>query len=59
MGEKNKIIARRQSEVDEELLAFSVSDEALERAGVIMGGQATPVTLVFGTSIVGNCACPV
>jgi hypothetical protein len=59
MGEKNKIIARRQSEVDEELLAFSVSDEALERAAVIIGGQATPVTLVYGTSIVGNCACPV
>jgi len=38
---------------------FDVSDDALERAANIIGGQATPVTLVYGTSIVGNCACPV
>lgn len=38
---------------------FDVSDDALERAATIIGGQATPVTLVYGTSIVGNCACPV
>lgn len=46
-------------ETDAELLTFEVSDDALERAAVIVGGQATPVTLVYGTSIVGNCACPV
>jgi len=47
------------SETDDEILAFDVSDDALERAATIIGGQATPVTLVYGTSIVGNCACPV
>ena len=44
---------------EEELIAFDVSDDLLERAAIIIGGQATPVTLVYGTSIVGNCACPV
>jgi hypothetical protein len=44
---------------DEELLTFEVSDDALERAAPFIGGQATPVTMVFGTDIVGNCACPV
>jgi hypothetical protein len=38
---------------------FDVSDDALERAVPIIGGQATPVTLVYGTKIVGNCGCPV
>ena len=47
------------AEADEELLTFEVSDDALERAAPIVGGQATPVTMVFGTDIVGNCACPV
>ena len=47
------------AETDEELLTFDVSDEALERAAPFIGGQATPVTMVFGTDIVGNCACPV
>ena len=46
-------------DTDEGLLVFDVSDDALERAATIIGGQATPVTLVYGTSIVGNCACPV
>ena len=49
----------RGAETDEELLIFEVSDDALERTATIIGGQATPVTLVYGTSIVGNCACPV
>lgn len=49
----------RATEIDTELLSFDVSDDALERAAFIVGGQATPVTLVYGTSIVGNCACPV
>jgi hypothetical protein len=44
---------------DEEILTFDVSDDALERAAPITGGQATPVTMVYGTAIVGNCACPV
>jgi hypothetical protein len=47
------------AETDEKLLTFEVSDDALERAAPIIGGQATPVTMVFGTDIVGNCACPV
>jgi len=47
------------TETDEEILTFNVPDDALERASVLIGGQATPVTLVYGTSIVGNCACPV
>jgi hypothetical protein len=47
------------AETDEEPLTFDVSDDALERAANIIGGQATPVTLVYGTSIMGNCACPV
>ena len=47
------------AEADEELLTFEVSDDALERAAPIIGGQASVVTLVYGTAIVGNCACPV
>jgi hypothetical protein len=49
----------RAAEPDAELFTSEVSDDALERAAFIIGGQATPVTLVYGTSIVGNCACPV
>ena len=49
----------RVTETDEKILAFDVSDDALERAAPIVGGQATPVTLVYGTNIVGNCGCPV
>jgi hypothetical protein len=61
MSQKNKIISRREllPETDEELLNFDVSDEALERAVPFIGGQATPVTMVYGTDIAGNCACPV
>jgi hypothetical protein len=44
---------------EEQLLVFEVSDDALERVVPIVGGQATPVTMVLGTDIVGNCACPV
>ena len=47
------------AETGEGLLIFDVSDDALERAAPIIGGQATPVTLVYGTNIVGNCGCPV
>jgi hypothetical protein len=47
------------AETDEELLTFDVSDDALERAAPLIGGQATPVTMVYGTNIVGNCGCPV
>ncbi len=47
------------TESDEEILACDVSDEALERAAPIIGGQATPVTMVYGTEIMGNCACPI
>jgi hypothetical protein len=47
------------AETDEELLIFDVSDVALERAAPIVGGCASPVTLVYGTNIVGNCGCPV
>ena len=49
----------RATDTDKEALTFDVSDDALERTATIIGGQATPVTLVYGTSIVGNCACPV
>jgi hypothetical protein len=49
----------RVTESDEEILACDVSDAALERAAPIIGGQATPVTMVYGTEIAGNCACPV
>ena len=49
----------RMNETNEEGLTFDVSDDALERAAVVVGGQATPVTLVYGTSVAGNCACPV
>ena len=49
----------RTAETDEELLSCEVSDDALERAAPLIGGQATPVTMVYGTAIVGNCACPV
>jgi hypothetical protein len=49
----------RVSETDDEILAFDVSDDALERAAPIIGGVASVVTLNFGTGIVGNCGCPV
>jgi hypothetical protein len=49
----------RTAETDEELLTFNVSDDALERAAPLIGGQATPLTMVFGTAIVGDCGCPV
>jgi hypothetical protein len=48
----------RATEGDEDILTYDVSDDALERTATIIGGQATPVTLVYGTSIPGNCACP-
>ncbi len=54
--EKDDICA---TESDEEILACDVSDEALERAVHIIGGQATPATMVYGTEIIGNCACPI
>jgi len=47
------------AETDEELLAFDVSDEVLERAAPIIGGVASVETLNFATAILGNCACPV
>jgi hypothetical protein len=45
-------------ETDEELLIFDVSDDALERVASVGVGLSV-VSLNFGTSIVGNCACPV
>jgi hypothetical protein len=33
------------AETDEELLIFDVSDDALERAAPIVGGQATPAAM--------------
>jgi hypothetical protein len=47
----------RAAETDEELLAFDLSDDALERAANVGVGLSV-VTLNFGTAIVGNCACP-
>ena len=48
----------RAAETDEELLAFDVSDDALERAANVGVGLSV-VTLNFGTAILGNCGCPV
>jgi hypothetical protein len=48
----------RAAETDDELLIFEIPDDALERAAPIIGGQASVVTLAYGTAIVGNCACP-
>jgi hypothetical protein len=39
----------RVAETDEELLTFDVSDETLERAAPIVGGQTT-ITRVYGTA---------
>ena len=47
----------RVAETDEELLAFDVSDDALERTASVGVGLSI-VTLNFGTGIVGNCGCP-
>ena len=47
------------AESDDELLTFDVLDYALGRAAPIVAGQATSVTLVYGTNIVGNCGCAV
>lgn len=52
-------VAESGEKSDEDVLTFDVSDDALERAAPLIGGQATPVTMVYGTAIVGNCACPV
>jgi len=49
----------RAIEIDEKLLTFDVSDDALERAAPIIGGVASVETLNFATAILGNCACPV
>jgi hypothetical protein len=49
----------RAIEIDEKLLTFDVSDEALERAAPIIGGVASVETLNFATAILGNCGCPV
>jgi len=46
------------TETDEEILAFDVPDDALERTASVGVGLSV-VSLNFGTSIVGNCACPV
>jgi hypothetical protein len=48
----------RAVESDEELLIFDISDDVLESAANIGVGLSV-VSLNFGTSIVGNCACPV
>jgi hypothetical protein len=49
----------RAIEIDEKLLTFDVSDDALERAAPIIGGVASVETLNFATAILGNCGCPV
>jgi hypothetical protein len=46
------------TETDKEILTFDVPDDALERAAGVGVGLSV-VSLNFGTSIVGNCACPV
>jgi hypothetical protein len=48
----------RVVESDEALLVFDVSDDALEYAANVGVGLSV-VSLNFGTSVVGNCACPV
>ncbi len=40
----------RVAEADEKLLTFDVSDDSLEGAAPVVGGQAT-VTLVYGRSL--------
>jgi hypothetical protein len=47
-----------RADTDEEILAFDVPDDALERAGLALDGMSGP-TFVYGTAIMGNCACPV
>jgi hypothetical protein len=47
------------AEIDEELLIFDVSDDALERAAPIIGGAASVVTMNFGTGLLVNCACAI
>jgi hypothetical protein len=49
----------RVTEIDEGFLFCDVSDEALERACPVDDVGFEMVTLVFGTFISGNCACPV
>ena len=59
LTETDDIGVAESDEKSVDVLAFDVSDDALERAAPLIGGQATPVTMVYGTAIVGNCACPV
>ena len=47
------------TESDEEFLFFDVSDDALERAHPVDDVGQSVITLVVGTFIAGNCACPV
>jgi hypothetical protein len=46
------------AKTDDEPLTFDVSDEALERAANIIGGVASPVTILFppcGTANPSDC----
>jgi hypothetical protein len=47
----------RVVETDEQLLIFDVSDDALERAASIAGGET--LTWMYSTEVLGNCGCPV
>lgn len=49
----------RATETDEEFFFLDVSDDALERAHPVDDVGQSVITLVFGTFIAGNCACPV
>jgi hypothetical protein len=46
------------AETDDEPLTFDVSDEALERAANIIGGNATPVTVLFPPCGTALSECP-
>jgi hypothetical protein len=48
----------RVAEIDEELIAFDVSDIALERAANIIGGVASPVTVLFPPCGTAFSQCP-
>jgi hypothetical protein len=47
----------RVAETDEKLLIVDVSDDALERAAGLAGGQA--ITWLYSTECSANCGCPV
>jgi hypothetical protein len=47
---------RDVTEIDEKLLTFDISDDALERVVSVADGRAQ--TWIYSTEVAANCGCP-